>query len=267
MSQVTSRDGTRIAYERMGDGPPLILVDGALCYRASGPMPAIARLLAQHFSVYVYDRRGRGESGETLPWSGEREVEDLAALVEAAGGSALLFGVSSGAVLALDAARSLSVPRVAVYEPPFIVSDARKPVPPDFIPGLHACLAEGRRAETVKRFMRLVGMPGPLVAVMPAFPGFGKLTAVAHTVPYDLTLLDGTQSGRPLPRERWAAVTQPSLVLDGGKSPRWMREGVGALADLLPGARYRTLPGQTHMVKAEVLAPALIEFFSERRAA
>lgn len=266
MSKVISRDGTVIAYERLGEGPPLILVDGALCYRASGPMRELARLLAPHFTVYLYDRRGRGESGETLPWSAGREVEDLAALVEAAGGSAWLFGISSGAALALDAARDLEVPAVAVYEPPFIVDDSRTPVAPDFVPGLHACLAEGRRAETVKRFMRLVGMPGPLVALMPVFPGWKKLTAVAHTVPYDLTLLDGTQSGRALPRDRWSAVTQPSLVLDGGKSPPWMRRGVGALAEVLPAARYRTLPGQNHMVKAEVLAPALVEFFAERRA-
>jgi len=263
MPTVTSKDGTTIAYQRLGEGPPLILVDGALCYRASGPMPDLARQLAPHFTVHLYDRRGRGESGEKLPWSAEREVEDLAALVEAAGGQAWLFGISSGAALALDAAARLPVPRLAVYEPPFIVDGSRPPVAPDFVPGLRDCLAAGRAGEVVKRFMKLVGMPGPVVALMPALPGWKKLTAVAHTVPYDLTLLEGTQAGRPLPRLRWAGVTQPCLVLDGGKSPAWMRTGVAALAGLLPAATHRTLPGQTHMVKAEVLAPALIAFFAE----
>ena len=263
MSTVTSRDGTTIGYERIGEGPPLIVVDGALCYREMGPSPEIARLLARRFTVYTYDRRGRGESGNTLPWSHEREVDDLAALVEAAGGVAYLLGFSSGAALALDAAARLPVPKVAVYEPPFIVDDSRTPVPEDFIPGLHRCLAQGRRGEAVKRFMRLVGMPGLLVAVAPLFPNWKKLTDVAHTLPYDLTIMDGTQSGRALPGSRWAGLTRPSLVLDGGKSPRWMRNGVGSLANLLPASRYRTLPGQNHMVKAEVLAPALVEFFDE----
>jgi pimeloyl-ACP methyl ester carboxylesterase len=224
-------------------------------------MPALARLLAPRFTVYVYDRRGRGESSDTFPWSAEREVEDIAALVEAAGGSAYLFGISSGAALALDAARRLPVPKVAVYEPPFIVDQARTPVPADFVPGLHRALAGGRRSETVKRFMRLVGMPGIIVAAMPLFPGWKNLTAIAHTVPYDLSILDGTQRGQALPKERWAGVDQPSLVVDGGKSPQWMRNGVRSLAELLPASRYQTLAGQTHMVKSEVLAPALLEFF------
>jgi pimeloyl-ACP methyl ester carboxylesterase len=264
MSTVTSRDGTTIAYERLGDGPPLILVDGALCYRRMGPMPGLAKRLARHFAVVLYDRRGRGESGNTLPWSIDREIEDVAALITAAGGSAYLFGISSGAVLTIDAAaRGLPVPKLAVYEPPFIVDGSRPPVPDDFIPGLHQLLAKGNRSEVVKRFMRLVGVPGIFIVLMRLFPTWPKLTAVAHTVPYDLTILQGTQAGRALPKERWAAVRSPSLVLDGGKSPQWMRNGAKALADLLPQSAYRTLPGQTHMVKPEVLAPALIEFFTQ----
>src|SRR5512143_2532760 len=122
MSSVMSRDGTKIAYEVQGSGPPLILVDGAMCYRGMGPMPALAKRLASRFTLVLYDRRGRGESDDTPPWSAEREVDDLAALINAVGGSARLFGLSSGAALALDAvARGLPVPRLAVYEPPFIV--------------------------------------------------------------------------------------------------------------------------------------------------
>jgi len=263
MSVVTSKDGTPIAYERQGSGPPLILVDGALCHRTMGPMAGLARRLAPHFTVYTYDRRGRGESGNTLPWAIDREVEDIAALIDKAGGSASLAGISSGAVLALEAAaRGLPIPRLAIYEPPFIVDQTRDPVPDDFIPGLYRQLAEGNRNEVVRRFMRIVGVPGIFVAMMRLFPNWGKLAAVAHTVPYDLTIMDGTQRGRPLPRDRWAAVLAPCLVLDGGKSPPWMRNGCRAVSQLLARAGYRTLPGQTHMVKADVLAPALIDFLA-----
>jgi pimeloyl-ACP methyl ester carboxylesterase len=261
MSTVTSRDGTTIAYERLGSGPPLILVDGALCYRGMGPMRDLARQLMRHFTVVLYDRRGRGESGDTLPWSVDREVEDLAALIAAVGGSARVFGISSGSALALDAAaRGLCIPRLAVYEPPFIVDSTRSPVPEDFIPGLHRLLAARNRNEVVRRFMRIVGVPGIFIALMRFFPNWRRLAAVAHTVPYDLTTLHGTQSGKPLPRDRWASLAAPCLVLDGGKSPTWMRNGCRALIDLLPRSTYRTLPGQTHMVKAPVLAPALIEY-------
>jgi pimeloyl-ACP methyl ester carboxylesterase len=263
MSTVTSRDGTTIGYERLGSGPPLILVDGALCHRQMGPLPEIGKLLADRFTVIVYDRRGRGESGNTLPWSVDREVEDISALITAVGGSARLFGVSSGAVLVLEAAaRGLPVPKLAVYEPPFIVDGSRSPVPADFIPGLHRLLAAGNRNEVVKRFMRIVGVPGIFIALMRFFPNWRKLAAVAHTVPYDMTILDGTQSGKSLPAARWSQVVAPCLVLDGGKSPQWMRNGCHSLADLLPQSSYRTLPGQTHMVKAKVLTPALIEYLA-----
>jgi len=263
MSTVTSRDGTRIAYDSRGTGPALILVDGALCYRGMGPMPSLAERLESHFTVIVYDRRGRGESAETEPWSIDREVEDIAALIEAAGGSACLFGASSGAVLSLDAAaRGLPVTKLALYEPPLIVDDSRSPVPDDFIPGLHQLLAAGKRDEVVKRFMHLVGAPGIFILLMRLFPSWRKLAAVAHTVPYDLTITRETQRGKPLPRDRWSGLRVPSLVLDGGKSPVWMRHGCKALADLLPQSSYRTLPGQTHMVKADVVAPVLIEFLA-----
>ena len=263
MSTVTSRDGTEIAYELRGDGPPLVLVDGALCHRGMGPMPDLAGRLQDRFTVVLYDRRGRGASGDTLPWAVEREVEDVAALIDAVGGSAHLFGISSGAVLALEAAaRGLPVSRVALYEPPLIVDAARDPVPDDFVPGLQRLLADGNRAEVVRRFLRVVGVPGIVVLLMRLFPSWKRMAAVAHTVPYDLSTLRGLQSGRALPSGRWRGLAAPCLVMDGGKSPAWMRNGVRALADALPVAAYRTLPGQTHMVKSAVLAPALTDFFA-----
>jgi pimeloyl-ACP methyl ester carboxylesterase len=226
-----------------------------------GPLPQVGKELASSFTVILYDRRGRGKSGNTTPWSVEREIEDIAALIGVVGGSARLVGVSSGAVLALDAAASgLNVTKVAVYEPPFIVDDSRTPVGEDFVPGLKRLVAEGERDEVVKRFMRIVGVPGIFIWLMRVLPNWPQLRAVAHTVPYDMSIMHGTQSGIPLPAQRWKDLRSPLLVLDGGKSPAWMRHGCRALADLVPESSYGTLPGQTHMVKPKVIAPALIDF-------
>jgi pimeloyl-ACP methyl ester carboxylesterase len=261
---VTSADGTSIGFTRAGDGPPLILVDGAMCYREFGPTPKIADALASHFTVYTYDRRGRGTSGDTSPYAPDREVDDLAALVKEAGGSPHLFGQSSGAVLALEAANSgLPVAKLALYEPPFIVDDSRRPQPAGFVAGLQAKIDDGRPGDAVKTFMRFVDTPGFFVTILPLmWPVWSKLKAVGHTLPYDLAIVGSTQDGRPLPRDRWTSVSSPTLVMDGGKSPAWMRTGVKSLADLLPGSVYRTLPGQTHMVEPEAVAPALADFFA-----
>jgi pimeloyl-ACP methyl ester carboxylesterase len=263
MDIVKSKDGTAIAFERTGAGPPLILVDGALCYRRSGPSRALAEKLAPRFTVYTYDRRGRGESGDAAPYAVEREIEDLEALIGEAGGSAGLAGVSSGAVLALDAANSgLPVTRLALYEPPFIVDDSRPPLPDDYRAELDRLLESDRRADMLKLFMRQVGMPGWLLALMPLMPAWKRLKAIAHTLRYDAAVMGATQSGRPLPAGRWANVTAPTLVAVGGKSEAWMQHGTHALADLLPNAEHQLLPGQTHMVKAKVVAPALAEFLA-----
>ena len=265
MDKVTSSDGTTIAFDRIGQGPPLVLVDGALSYRASGPNGPLAEALRSDFTVYTYDRRGRGDSGDTAPFAVEREVEDLAALIGAAGGSAGVYGISSGAVLALEAAnRGLPIPRLALYEAPFVVDDTRPPVPDDFRARLDALAASGRRADAVKLFMsRGVGLPAIVVVAMRLMPAWPKLKAVAHTLPYDIEVMGDTQRGRPLPRDRWSDVTMPTLVMDGGKSQAWMRNGVRQLAEVLPNARHRTLEGQTHLVKPAALAPVLTEFFKE----
>lgn len=261
MSTTVSADGTKIAYTRAGSGPALVLVDGAMCYRGSSPNDALAKELAAHFTVYTYDRRGRGESTDTGPYAVEREVEDLAALVKEAGGDVFLFGISSGAALALEAARSLPVTKLALYEPPFIVDDTRPRVPVDYPARLDAALREGKRGKAVKMFMTEgVGLSGTTVALMRIMPFWAKLKRVAHTIPYDTALVDGRQSGEPLPAA-WPEVKVPTLVADGGKSPDWMRNGVAALAQVLPSAEYRTLPGQTHIVKAAALAPVLKEFY------
>lgn len=258
---VTSKDGTRIGYTRRGEGPSLILVDGALCSRTFGPMGKLVPLLAPHFTVYTYDRRGRGTSGDTPPYAAEREVEDIAALIAEAGGSAMLFGVSSGAGLVLDAAKRLDgITKIALYEPPFVVDDTRDPMPEDFLPRLRERIAAGRPGDAVTMFMRFVGAPSLVVNVMRVTPVWRKLKAVGGTLPYDLTIMAGRQSGRPLNPGEFAGITVPACVLAGGKSPDWMRNGNRALADVLPDARHQVLPGQTHMVKAPVVAPVLVDF-------
>jgi pimeloyl-ACP methyl ester carboxylesterase len=261
MTTTTSADGTKIAYTRTGAGPALVLVDGAMCYRGSSPNDALAKELAAHFTVYTYDRRGRGESTDTGPYAVRREVEDLAALFKEAGGEAFLFGISSGAALALEAARSLPVPKLAVYEPPFVVDDTRPRVPADHAARLDEALREGKRGKAVKLFMTEgVGLSGTTVAMMRVMPFWAKLKRVAHTSPYDSALVLEHQSGEPLPAA-WPEVEVPVLAIDGGRSPDWMRHGVASLAKVLPSAEYRTLPGQTHIVKAPALAPVLTGFF------
>jgi len=265
METLTSNDGTRIAYERIGEGPPLILVDGALSSRSGSLNTPLAALLAPQFTVYTYDRRGRGDSGDNPPYAVEREIEDIDALIDVAGGSTSVFGISSGAVLALDAAarHPAKVTRVAVYEPPFIVDSSRPPITTDYLGRLSGHVAANRRGAAVKLFMTEgIEVPGFVVTLMSFFPMWKRLKGLAHTLPYDAICMAGTQSGNPLPADRWASVTAPTLVVDGGKSPASMRNGAKALADLLPSARYVTLPGQTHIVKPAVLAPILSEFFA-----
>src|SRR5215207_7139059 len=262
MNTARSTDGTAIAYQTCGEGPPLILVDGALCYREMGPSRALADVLSEHFTVIRYDRRGRGESTDTAPYSVEREIDDLAALIAAAGGSAYVCGLSSGAVLALDAAaRGLPITALALYEPPFIVDDTRPPAPDDYVEQLNTLVASNRRADAVRLFMRHVGMPAPLVSLMRFMPAWRKLKRVAHTLPYDGEIMGDTQLGRPLPASRWPGTKVKTLVVVGGKSPAFFHNGTTMLAELLPHAEHRVLDGQTHMVKAKVLGPALIDYF------
>jgi pimeloyl-ACP methyl ester carboxylesterase len=265
--RVVSRDGTIIAYDQIGHGPPLILIVGALCSRTLGPGVKLAPLLAPHFTVFTYDRRGRGESGDTSPYAVEREVEDLRALIELAGGSACVFGHSSGAILALNAAEhGLSIAKLALYEAPLIVDRSRPSAERDWV-RIDAFVAEGRRADALKAFLKTVGVPGFAVALMRWLPVWAKITAVAHTLPYDGALAREFQRAEPLPEAVWSKVIVPALAIAGGKSPAWMQNGTRALAAVLSHAAHRTLEGQTHDVAAKVLAPVLIEFFGSTSAA
>ena len=258
----SSADGTPIAYEVSGQGPALVLVDGAMCQRTMGPARPLAQALADRFTVHAYDRRGRGESGAgTSPYAVERELEDLHAVLEAAGGHAHLVGASSGAALALEAARrGAPVDRLAVYEAPFIVDDSHAPHDPRLGERTQQLLDARRPGAAAALFMRTVGMPAPMVALMRFLPVWKKITGVAHTLPHDYAIVLEHQQGRPLPVGYYDAVTARTLVLVGGRSPASMQHAQAAIAAALPDAELRSLPGQTHMVKAPVVAPAVAPF-------
>jgi pimeloyl-ACP methyl ester carboxylesterase len=260
MSHVTSKDGTRIGYERLGSGPALVLIDGAMGSRAFGPMPKIAALLKEHFTVYLYDRRGRGDSGDTQPYAKAREVEDIEALIGATGGSAFAVGVSSGAALALEAAAGgARIKKLAVYEPPFMVDDERH-AHMNHEGKLKALVAAGQRGAAVKYFMRdMVKVPAPFVLVMQLMRGtWGKLKSVAHTLPYDAAVMGDWQ----IPA-RLAALETPTLAMHGGKTDTRLRRSDEELVKVLPNVRQQVLPGQTHNVSAAVLVPALVDYFKE----
>ncbi|MBW4719058.1 alpha/beta fold hydrolase [Saccharothrix obliqua] len=262
MATVTSSDGTTIAYSTTGSGPALIIVDGALCHRGFGPAQQLADALAPNFTVYTYDRRGRGESGAgNTPYDVAREVEDIAALIEAAGGRAHLFGMSSGGTLVAEAVhRGVAVDRYAIYESPMVVDGTRTPMAPDFPERVRRAVDEGRRGDAVKLFMRYVGTPGLVIALMRVMPPWRKLKSVAHTLPNDISVVGEFQNGAAPAADRWSGAKAPGLVIAGGKSPEYLRNAQTVLADALPDAELAVLPGQTHMVKAAVTAPVLVDF-------
>lgn len=265
MSTTLSKDGTVIAFDRSGDGPPVILVHPAFGHRAFNPeMAELAQLLASRFTVFNYDRRGRGESGDTAPYAVEREIEDLDSLITEAGGSAFVYGMSSGAALALEAAnRGLAITRLALYEPPFIVDDTRALVPAGIPERLSELVSSGRRGDAVESFMTVgAGVPAEFVAQMRTQPVWPAFEAVAHTLVYDAAIMEGTQRGLPLPAELVASVNVPTLVIAGSAAPAWARNSGRALASALRDGGECTLEGEFHAVPPGTLAPALAEFFA-----
>lgn len=261
MGSAFSKDRTKIAYEKTGQGPALIIVAGAFHGRMA--MAAYAEPLSKSFTVYNYDRRGRGDSGDTQPYAVEREIEDLDALIQEAGGPAFVFGGSSGGVLTLDAAAHGSgITKLAVYEPPFVVDDSRDPVPANMVDQLNEMISAGRRADAAETFMTVGSlMPAEMVAGMRTQPFWAGVEAVAHTLVYDAMIMEGMMQGAPLPSDRWTGITIPTLVIYGGAGPAWSRNAAKALIDLLPNAERQTLEGQFHTLTPEVLTPVLEKFF------
>ncbi|KUN79535.1 alpha/beta fold hydrolase [Streptomyces griseoruber] len=251
-----SRDGTELAYARAGQGPAVILVSGAMS--TGGTVAPLGGLLARRCTVLRYDRRGRGESGDTPPYAVEREVEDLAALIDAAGGEACLYGISSGGALVLEAAASgLPVRRVAVYETPFALDEEGAQERAAYTANLTEALAQGRRGDAVELFLRLTGLAEEMIQRARQSPMWAGMEALAPTLAYD----DAVMAGGRVPRERLAALGVPVLAVAGGDSPPWMREATRAVAQAAPQGTYRLLEGETHMVDPNVLAPVLAEFF------
>jgi pimeloyl-ACP methyl ester carboxylesterase len=262
MAAITiSRDGTELAYDRTGQGPALIIVAGAFQGRMA--MAAYAERLSKQFTVYNYDRRGRGESGDTQPYAMEREIEDIDALIQEAGGSAFVFGGSSGGVLTLDAAAHGShITKLAVYEPPFVVDDSRDPVPENIVDQLLELVDEGRQGDAAELFMTKGSlMSADMVAGMRTQPFWSEVEAVARTLVYDAMIMNGTMRGAPLPVDRWSAVTIPTLVIYGGDGPVWSRHAAESLVALLPHAESKALEGQFHTLTADALTPVLEKFF------
>jgi pimeloyl-ACP methyl ester carboxylesterase len=266
MGTVKSADGTAIAFDTWGHGQPLIMVDGATAYRAVSQLNAqVGELLRDDFTVYAYDRRGRGESGNTAPYAVRREIEDLAALIDDAGGSATVCGFSSGAVLCLDAAAAgLPISRLALFEPPFVINDSRPPLPSDYVEQLDAANADGRPGDAVELFMTAAAnVPAEFVGGMRPSPFWAALESVAPTIAYDGRIMGTTMAGRPLPSHRWT-VSVPVLVMYGTGTDPWLIDAARALADLLPTATLEPVAGQQHSVDAEVLAPVLRRFAAGR---
>jgi pimeloyl-ACP methyl ester carboxylesterase len=266
MESVTSADGTKIAYDRYGDGPAVILIAGALGSRKFKKLKELAELLAPQLTVINYDRRGRGDSTEVKPFALDREIEDLAALIEASGGSASLWGWSSGGALALRAAAAgIGVEKVSVYEVPFMVQPGLEHPTPDYGERLDELVAADDRSGLVKHFMRnAIGIPAPFVTLMRLLPMWKDLKANALTLPYDWAALGShTMYGEPLSPQEWAAVTVPTLVVRGGKSPEQLRTGSEALAEVLPNAELHVLEGASHNFSAKKLGPVLADFFAD----
>lgn len=262
MQSVTSKDGTKIAYDKVGEGPAVILVAGALCSRLSWSGPELANLLAADFTTYNYDRRGRGDSGDATPYAIEREIEDIDALIDAAGGEAYLYGHSSGGALALEAAVRLGekVKKLAVYEAPYNADPEAQTAWRQYIKDVTAALSADRRGDAVALFMRYVGMPEEQIEGMRRSPVWPNMEAIAPTLAYDHAgILGGDQS---LPAERAAGVCASALLMNGSASFPFMYDTAQALSKVMPHAEVRTLNDQTHAVSSEVLAPVLREFFA-----
>lgn len=260
MPTVTSADGTPIAYEIHGAGPAVILVDGAMCFRGGGPMRPIGEALSGRSTAVLYDRRGRGESGDTLPFAVDREIEDIDALIDAAGGRAALFGISSGGALALRAAAALGPERVialAVYEVPFMPPTALDGAA-EYTAALADALAGGDPDAAVAAFLRRVGTPEPAIAGARRSPAWPGMVAIAPTLAYD----DAAMGDSTVPITLAAGLGIPTLTLVGGASPEFLSYGVRTLADAVPDARFEVVDGQDHDVAADAVAPHLLRFLA-----
>ncbi|MES2994957.1 MAG: alpha/beta hydrolase [Patescibacteria group bacterium] len=264
MKTTQSKDGTNIAYDVYGSGPALIYITGASCFRSFMPIVDDAKILAKEFTVYNYDRRGRGDSTDTLPWAVEREVEDIQAMIDAAGGTAYLYGHSSGAVLALEAALRLpdKVQKVVMYDPPYVHDEEEKAEYEKLSRKVHSLLEAGKNAEAMTGFLKGIGIPKAFVFLFRIMPGWSTMVALAPTLAYDIALTDDMP-----PIERASQVTLPVQIAVGGKNPERIHAVGKELAQAIPGSEFVVLPGQSHMVNTKVLLPVLTSFLKKESTA
>jgi pimeloyl-ACP methyl ester carboxylesterase len=260
MKTVTSKDGTSIAYTVTGTGPALIYIYGATCFKDFMPIKQDVKAFAQAFTVYNYDRRGRGQSDDTQPWTLQKEIDDIEAIADAAGGQVLLYGHSSGAVLALEAALALQgkVAKIAVYDASYIADVSEKPEYQTLEDTVQSHLKAGKNAKALRTFMQGIGMPAFLAALMPLFPGWQHMKRLAPTLIYDINL---TKDVPPL--QRLSTIPVPVLVLSGSKNPPVITNVHRMLAANIPGNTSEIIQGQDHLVSAKVLLPRLTAFFNE----
>jgi pimeloyl-ACP methyl ester carboxylesterase len=260
MNTAHSKDGTQIAYDVQGNGPVLIYITGASCFRTFMPVVQDVKTFATEFTVYNYDRRGRGDSGDTQPWSVEREVEDVEALIDAAGGKAYLYGHSSGAVLALEAALQLKdkVEKVVLYDAAYVHDETEKREYAQLGESVGLLLKKGKNAQAMKHFLSEIGMPKLFVTLLPVFPGWKIMRALAPTLSYDISL---TRDLPPL--TRLAQLSVPIYVIAGEKSPSGIRDVADQITGAISGATSTRLAGQDHMVSAKVLLPELVHFLKQ----
>ena len=260
MEKVKSADGTTIAFDQLGEGPPLVVVAGASCDRSIDAR--LATVLAEDFTVLNYDRRGRGDSGDTLPFAVEREVEDIDVMLAAAGGSATVVGLSSGAALAAEAAADgLPIDTLVMWEPPFSVDADRARRAKEYADELDKLLAGDRRGDALAHFMRFVGLPEDMIAGMRQSPYWMLGESLAPTLAYDAAVMGDSA----VPVERYGQINVPTLVLAGSESPEFMRTAATRAAAAIPGAHHEVLVGQDHNVAGEALAPVLVKFRDGRR--
>ncbi|MDJ0356649.1 alpha/beta hydrolase [Paenarthrobacter sp. PH39-S1] len=261
IDQVTSADATTISVERIGSGPALVLVDGAFCGRSFGPARRLAQELANSFSVYFYDRRGRGDSGDTKPYAAEREIEDLVAVIRHTGGNAFVYGISSGAALALEAAAAgVPMRKLATYEAPYTGVGVINGVPIDHARHLNALLAQNKRGAMVSYFLvKMIGVPAFVPIMLHFIPGVWKSqTASANTLPYETAVLNNFTA----PVDRLAHIPVPTLVMVGGKAAPAMAAAQSMIAKAVPQSLHHILDGQTHQVSNTAMVPQLRAFFA-----
>ncbi len=257
MKSIRSKDGTTLAYDVYGNGPALIYITGAICFRNFKPVLDDAKIFAREFTMYNYDRRGRGDSSDTLPYSIDREIEDIEAMIDAAGGSAFLYGHSSGAVLALEAARRIpsKISKVSIYDASYVHDEREKSEYAVLCTKVSELVRQNKNAQALRTFLIGIGMPKFFVYLLPLMPGWKIMKALAPTLEYDMLLT------RELPPTVQASeIKVPMQIIYGEKSPAGIHSVAHQLAQAIPGAQLKQLDGQDHMASAKALLPVIAEF-------